>query len=270
MTKRYIGGIISANMLNVTATAASGIWSPSMAAGYIKASKWPGTLILVDYFVVGGGGGATGGIGSVNYGSGGAGGVVRTSNNFAFIPATTYTVTVGTGGAGNASAGVNGGSSIISGTGIITITATGGNGAGNSFAGASNADFNGAASGVGSYAAGGGAGAGGNASNQNGGIGISTSWTGSAVFYGGGGIGGPDGTSGSGVGGVYGSSAVTNSGGGGGGGGSGGPYGSGASGAVLFREPDTRTLATTTGSPTIILNGGYRIYKFTSSGSITF
>jgi hypothetical protein len=29
-------------------------------------------------------------------------------------------------------------------------------------------------------------------------------------------------------------------------------------------------LAGTTGSPTITVSGGYRIYKFTTSGSITF
>jgi hypothetical protein len=28
--------------------------------------------------------------------------------------------------------------------------------------------------------------------------------------------------------------------------------------------------ASTTGSPTITVSGGYRIYKFTSSGTITF
>ena len=60
---------------------------------------------------------------------------------------------------------------------------------------------------------------------------------------------------------------------GGGGGGSGIGYatGAGGSGIVIIRYPDTYLPATaTTGSPTITVTGGYRIYKFTGSGSITF
>jgi hypothetical protein len=38
-----------------------------------------------------------------------------------------------------------------------------------------------------------------------------------------------------------------------------------------LRYSDTNTLATaTTGSPTVTTAGGYRIYTFTASGSITF
>jgi hypothetical protein len=40
---------------------------------------------------------------------------------------------------------------------------------------------------------------------------------------------------------------------------------------VILRYPDGYDAATaTTGSPTVTVTGGYRIYRFTSSGSITF
>jgi hypothetical protein len=40
---------------------------------------------------------------------------------------------------------------------------------------------------------------------------------------------------------------------------------------VVVRYVDTYDAASaTTGSPTITVAGGYRVYKFTASGSITF
>jgi hypothetical protein len=47
--------------------------------------------------------------------------------------------------------------------------------------------------------------------------------------------------------------------------------GSGGSGVVIIRYPNTYPdAASTTGSPTFTNTGGYKIYKFTGSGSITF
>jgi hypothetical protein len=45
----------------------------------------------------------------------------------------------------------------------------------------------------------------------------------------------------------------------------------GGSGVVIIRYSDVYNAASsTTGSPTVTVSGGYRIYKFTGSGSITF
>jgi hypothetical protein len=65
---------------------------------------------------------------------------------------------------------------------------------------------------------------------------------------------------------------------GGGGGGQGGwspsvlyPSGAGGSGIVIIRYADTfSAAASTTGSPTITVAGGYRVYEWTGNGSITF
>jgi hypothetical protein len=39
---------------------------------------------------------------------------------------------------------------------------------------------------------------------------------------------------------------------------------------VIIRYPDVYPAASTTGSPTVTVTGGYRIYAWTASGSITF
>jgi hypothetical protein len=58
---------------------------------------------------------------------------------------------------------------------------------------------------------------------------------------------------------------------GGGGGGASAAGSSGGSGIAVIRYADTYAAATsTTGSPTITVAGGYRVYNWTSSGSITF
>jgi hypothetical protein len=47
------------------------------------------------------------------------------------------------------------------------------------------------------------------------------------------------------------------------------PGGAGGSGVVIFQYPDSFAAATTTGSPTVTSITGYRIYKFTGTGTFT-
>ena len=135
---------------------------------------------------------------------------------------------------------------------------------------------------------GGGGGAGGAGASTggegDGGIGVSSSITGTATYYAGGGGAGADGNQGSGGLGGGGDGVWYDQGrggfpgtvntGGGGGGGASRPAselgGAGGSGVVIIRYADSEAAATsTTGSPTYTVAGGYRIYKFTASGSIT-
>ena len=59
--------------------------------------------------------------------------------------------------------------------------------------------------------------------------------------------------------------------GGGGGGGNPSPTGSGGSGIVYLKYPESFFAASNTvGSPNVTVAGGYRIYRFWQSGSITF
>jgi hypothetical protein len=121
---------------------------------------------------------------------------------------------------------------------------------------------------------GGGAGAvgkyGSDSGSRDGGIGVQSSITGSAIYYGGGGggaYGGPW-AGGTGGGGGTNTAGTANTGGGGGGASANnGQGGTGGSGVVIIKYPDTFTAATTTGSPTITAITGYRIYKFTGTGT---
>jgi hypothetical protein len=46
--------------------------------------------------------------------------------------------------------------------------------------------------------------------------------------------------------------------------------GNGGSGIVVIRHLSTNPAATTTGSPSVVESGGYRVYTFNGSGTITF
>ena len=270
------------------------------------------SAVTVEYLVVAGGG--SGGSKTMG-GGGGAGGVLN--GNFLTSAGSTYTVTVGQGGAGKT--GVDDGGASGANSVFATITAAGGGGGmgnygvlptgsknggsggggggtatagGTGIAGQGNAGGLGRAGGGGYGAGGGGAGAVGEdgqaSRGGNGGVGQYFAQFTSAGFpsgwYGGGGSGAADNNNGttiaSGGGGLtsYGTGtaghAVANTGGGGacgGGSGTAAPGGNGGSGIVIIRYEDTYPAASaTTGSPTITVAGGYRVYKFTASGSITF
>ena len=95
--------------------------------------------------------------------------------------------------------------------------------------------------------------------------------TGSSLIYGRGGVGRtPDGT-------VAGANGGSNTGNGGGGGSlvstppSGLPASAGGSGVVIIAYPDTYAVPTSiTGTYNEPTRSGYRVYRFTGSGSITF
>jgi hypothetical protein len=175
----------------------------------------------VEYLIVGGGG--SGGLG--NSGGAGAGGYL--ANGSAALSLTggnTYTITVGAGGASVTSNGIGnvGGNSVLSGTGISTLTAggggygstygaAGGNG-GSGGGGGYNGNAGGTATGVGlgyaggvgggsvgpAYGSGGGGGAGavgeagGGSKAGDGGIGLQNDITGTNTWYAGGGGGAAD------------------------------------------------------------------------------
>jgi hypothetical protein len=264
----------------------------------------------VDFLVIAGGGG--GARDAASSGAGSAGGAGGYRNSFStetsggggsseasltFTPGVVYTVTVGAFGAGattdNAN-GVTGSNSSISGTGISTITSSGGgggvfgtgpgqtgqsggsggggsaaNGAGG--AGTANQGFNGGGGGsANGGGGGGGAGAlGGTGSGEtpgNGGNGLASSITGSSVSRGGGGGGGvydsrapasTGGTGGGGAGAVNGTPATAgtvNTGGGGGGGGA---------------TPSTQGNGGNGGSGVVILRMPTSSYSGTTTGSPT-
>ena len=209
-----------------------------------KSVSKPATY-TIQYFIVAGG---RSGYNQGNYSSGsgapgGDGGARQTVTGATVNTGQNYTITVGGGGTGSF---VLGGDSVAFGT---TVTSGAGGSGGTS-------SYSGSSLGYGGYG-----GAGGNAGTDS---------------YGTGAGGGQSGVNGGGDGGYAAGQAgfagrANSGGGGGGGGGWGGGPGAGGTGTVIIQYLETLDAAeSTTGSPTISTSGGYRIYNFTGSGSITF
>ena len=231
---------------------------------------------------------------SITVGAGGTGvtniGYYATTvpgNSSSFAASSTITASAGGGGAGG---NVNGGNGGSGGGGNGGYGSTGGTGNSGSYS-----PVEGYAGGTGGYPGGGGGGgsaavgaAGSAGGGGNGGAATASSISGSSQSYAGGGGGGvwdtgTPGTGGTNAGnggaavgtGANGGDATVNFG-GGGGGGSGtnignAKGGNGGSGVVIIRYADTYDNAVlTTGSPAFSNTGGYKIYKFTATGSIKF
>jgi hypothetical protein len=162
----------------------------------------PTGVYSVEYLVVGGGGGAGNGYDNAGGGGGGAGMVL--AGNVAVTPGTSYTVTVGAGGAGGADArannpGLPGNNSVF---GAITALGGGqglgsrtGGAVGSAQIGSSTAPTGGAGTGGGTGGLGGGGATGAGSANSGvtggaGGAGAASSIIGSSVTYGVGGAGG--------------------------------------------------------------------------------
>jgi len=254
------------------ATSSGGSGGGGGAGGYLTSTGYsvtPGSAITVSVAA-----GATNG--------GGMGGGAGSASSFGTIVAK---------GGGFTGIGSNGDSTNGSGAGVgggnrqpMTVINT--STAGQGYPGGTGHITGGAGGGGGANAAGG---AGSGNVGGAGGAGKSSAISGTSTLYAGGGggaaiTGGTGGAGGSAIGGAgmsgNGSSAYpgalaspgavnTGSGGGGAHWWSGG--GTGASGIVIIRYADMYEPAvSTTGAPTITVAGGYRVYKFTGSGSITF
>lgn len=243
------GGILAGSGYVVTAGVAITVTVGNGGAGTSSTTNNGQDSVFGTLTAIGGGAGARGAVTSANGNSGGSGG--GSSDG-------------GTVGSGTSGQGYSGG------FGAVTWGPSGGGGGAGA---AGTGDSSGVAG--------------------SGGAGVSSSISGTSLNYGGGGGsgkyyntdtggtashgGGAGGTGNTGGGARTAGSAASAFTGGGGGGGGGGNTGTaqaggnGAAGVVIIRYPDSYAAATyTTGAPTITVTGGYRIYTWTASGSITF
>ena len=230
---------------------------------------------------VGGGGGAGAGAGAVAASGGSGGGGAYATNTAS--GAATQSASGGASGYGFAGGTGVAGSHLYAGGGGGGAGAVGGNGnvpySDGGYGGAGGAGLQYSISGTAIYYAGGGGGAGGADTvygSEIGGSGGAGGGGGGGLYKnsnytslaGAGGInGGFAGISSTGAGGAGGANT------GGGGGGSGGATNSGAggSGIVVLRYSSSYSLpSSTTGNPSVVVAGGYRIYTWTTSGTITF
>jgi len=258
-----------------------------------------GTTVSVEYLVIAGGGGGGTTAGGHENGGGGAGGY-RTNrsgqtsgrgssaeSSFTATPGTSYTVTVGAGGA----AATVGNNSVFS-----TITSSGGGrgangggqaagagGAGGGGAhnnataglGTANQGYDGGSGGQSIGGGGGGSGGGGGNGNGNGGAGLSNNITGSSVTRGGGGAG-YNGAAGSGGGGGFGGSGGERPGtantGGGGGTGNAVAGSAGGSGVVILRYPSGASITIGAGlTGSTATDGSDKVTTFTAgTGSVNW
>jgi len=119
-----IGGSTDDKKLSTEGIAATLIFIDSTQGWLVTDDGLQSSLAALAYsadllvVAAGGGGGYDDG------GAGGAGGYRTSTQDLA--PGTVYTVTVGDGGTGSAPAGTQGGDAVISGSGLTTITSTGG------------------------------------------------------------------------------------------------------------------------------------------------
>lgn len=269
--------------IKCTVTATNGVGT-SAGATSLPTSTVVANTYTVTYISVAGGGGGGSTSGGLYGGGGGAGGYL--ASTYTATGGTVYTVTVGGGGGRN----TIGSNSVISGTGLSTITSVGGgfggcypnyNGSTGGSGGGGAQGYLGSAGTVGqggNGGYGGGGGAGGNAGGQNGANGVTSSITGVSATKGGGGGSGDGGNGGTGGGangantGGSASPGGVNTG-GGGGGESGIDYtklgSAGGSGVVILSVPTTNYTGTYTGSVVITTNGSNTVMQFNSSGTYT-